>query len=350
MVTTTFALLAALLAGSAAVTQVFARRITRRFPPVGDFVEAGGARLHRLHLKAPPGADLPALVFIHGASGNLRDPLIPMRAAFGGRAEMLFFDRPGHGWSARGREAGIDGQADQLAALMTASGIGRAIVVAHSFGGAVAAALALRHPGRVAGLVFLAAASHPWPGGRTAWYYSLTATALVGPLFARTLALPAGLARLDGAIDCVFSPNPVPRGYAEATAIALVLRPQAFLANARDVEGLFAHAAAAAPRYGTIAAPTVVITGDRDTVVFEEVHSHGLARDIPGARLVSVHNLGHKPEWVAPELVVAAVETVAGRTSDLEAVRRAVEARIAGDAHAVARCPDPKLPAAAVEP
>ena len=79
-----------------------------------------------------------------------------------------------------------------------------------------------------------------------------------------------------------------------------------FRANAIDVEGLYRYALANAPRYREIQAPTVVISGDADTVVYEEIHSAGLARDIPGAELVWVSNLGHKPDWIAPDLVVAA--------------------------------------------
>ena len=42
-------------------------------------------------------------------------------------------------------------------------------------------------------------------------------------------------------------------------------------------------------------------------------------------------NLGHKPDWIAPDLVVAAIEKLAGQPRDLQALARAVEARIAGD-------------------
>ena len=75
----------------------------------------------------------------------------------------------------------------------------------------------------------------------------------------------------------------------------------------------------------------MVISGDADTVVYEEIHSLGLARDIPGAELVWVKNLGHKPDWIAPDLVVAAIEKLAGQPRDLQALARTVEARIAGD-------------------
>jgi pimeloyl-ACP methyl ester carboxylesterase len=37
-----------------------------------------------------------------------------------------------------------------------------------------------------------------------------------------------------------------------------------------------------APRYPEIKAPTVIITGDSDSVVLAHIHSEGLARDIEG--------------------------------------------------------------------
>ncbi len=85
---------------------------------------------------------------------------------------------------------------------------------------------------------------------------------------------------------------------------------------------------------------TVVVTGDSDGVVWEEIHSQGLARDIPGAELVRVRNLGHKPDWIATDLVVAAIEKVAGRDRDLAAAAREVETRIAGHDASLSKAAD----------
>ena len=63
----------------------------------------GGTRLHYVHVPGPGGSDLPPIVFIHGASANLKDQMVPLQPLLEGRAELLFFDRPGHGWSERGR-------------------------------------------------------------------------------------------------------------------------------------------------------------------------------------------------------------------------------------------------------
>ncbi len=185
-------------------------------------------------------------------------------------------------------------------------GIGQAIIVGHSFGAARGDGIRARPTAkRRAASCCLSAATHPWPGGATSWYYSLTAMPVVGRLFAATLAYPAGTLRLPQATACVFSPNKVPDGYADIAVDRAGAAAGAFRANAIDVAGLYRHARATAPRYHEIAVPTVVISGDMDTVVDEQIHSIGLARDIKGAELVWVRNLGHKPDWIAPELVVA---------------------------------------------
>lgn len=334
-----FAVLLALLLVLALVTRANAWLIEQRHPPAGSFADVEGVRLHYVHVPAAAASGLPPVVFIHGASANLNDQMVPLRPLLEGRAEMLFLDRPGHGWS--GRANGHEEQREQaalIAGLMDRLDIGPAIVVGHSFGGSIAAAFALAYPEKTRGLLFLSAATHPWPGGRTSWYYHLTVKPVLGWLFSETVASLAGSARIGPATTCVFAPNAVPEGYLSLAQIPLVLRPRAFRANAADVDGLYGFALANAPRYREITAPTVVISGDADTVVYEEVHSLGLARDILGAELVWVKNLGHKPDWIAADLVVQAIEKLGGRPRDLQAMGRAVEARIAGDRFGAGIC------------
>lgn len=328
----TLTLIALLVAGLVVWTKLKTREIEARYPPTGEMIDVGGYKLHAVHVPRPAGADLPALVFIHGASGNLLDQSVPFRPKLEGRAEMLFIDRPGHGWSERGGAANAtpDGQANAIAAAMKAKGITSAVIIGHSFGGAIAASFALAHPEMTSGLVFLAPATHSWPGG-IAWYYDLTRLPVIGPLFANTLALPAGLTRLESGSACVFAPNPKPEDYITSTAPALVLRPGAFRNNAVDVANLKPYVSRVAPRYSEIRTPTVIITGDSDSVVLAHIHSEGLARDIEGAELIWIRNLGHKPDHVTTDLAVRAIEKVAGYDVDLETAAEMAEASLAAD-------------------
>ncbi|GAB4359890.1 MAG: alpha/beta hydrolase [Oricola sp.] len=327
-----FLSLVALLAALAVFTRIAVWRIERRHPPVGSFATVNGTRLHYVFEPAGEKAELPPVVFLHGASGNLVDQMLAFRDRLAGRADMVFVDRPGHGWSSRGPKSNElpDGQAATVAALLDRLGIRKAIVVGHSFGGVIAASFALNHPERTAGILFLAPVSHPWPGG-VDWYYNLTPMPVIGRLFSETLVMPLGLLRLERGTRAVFSPNRPPDHFVRRTGVALVLRPWHFRFNATDVAHLLDYVTRTAPRYREITAPAVIVTGDGDTIVLPRVHSLGLARDLANAELVWVKNLGHKPDYVATGLAVAALEKLAGEPRDLQKLARELEARIASD-------------------
>ncbi|WP_099557519.1 alpha/beta fold hydrolase [Hartmannibacter diazotrophicus] len=283
------------------------------YPPVGAMEEVDGVSLHYVDVggsttKAP--GSLPVIV-VHGASGNLLEPFYSLGKAFDPGQRVVFVDRPGHGWSERGGEASADPerQADLVAGLAGQLGIQKAVFVGHSLGAAVVAALAVRHPDLVAGLVFVAPATHPWPGG-VAWYYSVAATPVVGDLFAWSISLPAGEAMMEAAAKSAFAPEAMPEDYLQRTHIRMVLRPSEFLANARDVAHLSENVTRTSKRYHEIKAPTVILTGDHDSVVYPSIHSLGLYRDIAGSRLVVLPGAGHMLHITHPQAVVDAVREV----------------------------------------
>ncbi|WP_313199411.1 alpha/beta fold hydrolase [Rhizobium sp.] len=294
--------------------------------------DVGGYRLNSILIQAGGKKDLPPIVFIHGASTTLYDPMLSFRERLEGRGTLLFIDRPGHGRSdAGGREnVSPDGQADAISTLMEKRGIGGAIIVGHSFGGAIAAALAIRHPDKVRGIVFLSPAVYPWSSG-VAWYYDAASAPVAGALFSAFIVPPLGLLAINRATKAVFAPNQPPAGYVEKTKALQAIRPQAFRHNAREIAALSDWAKVAAKQYRYIKAPTIIITGDTDKIVSPDIHARHLARDIPGARLIVVHNLGHKSDYIANDLAIAAIERVAGRKVDLLGMARAVEKRIAND-------------------
>lgn len=295
-------------------------------------VDVGGYSLNSILLPAAKGSSLPPVVFIHGASTSLYDPIYAFREKLEGRATLLFVDRPGHGRSDIGPKANVapDGQADAIAALMKKRGIGKAIIVGHSFGGAIAAAFAVRHQDMVEGLVFLSPALYPWPGG-VSWYYDAARVPVAGALFSALIAPAAGVIAIDGAVKSVFAPQPRPADYIAKTRAYQALRPVAFRHNAQEVGGLNAWAKTASAEFRNIRAPTVIIAGDVDKVVSTDIHSRRLARDIRGAELIVVHNLGHKSDYVASDLAIAAMEKIAGKKRNLKALAKTLETKIAGD-------------------
>lgn len=295
-----------------------AQQFSTAFPAEGRFVDTRTGRLHVVERgKSDPEKPVPVL-FIHGASGSFR----VWPAAFGERLDrlghVLMVDRPGHGASERktGRQAAaLEVQAGAIIDMLDGLNLDRVIVVAHSWAGALALRLALNHPGRVAGLMLIAPASHPWPTG-VDLYYTIADMPLVGSLFSATLTLPVGEFLLARGIAHVFEPMPAPGGYARAAGIPLVLRPAQFVANAEDVAGLCAEIEKQQPRYGEIQSPVVVLSGDADTVVWTSLHTAGLARDIAQARITILPGIGHAPHHARPDLVEAAIMDLQPRYFD----------------------------------
>jgi pimeloyl-ACP methyl ester carboxylesterase len=303
----------AILGIGATITAVGVAQLERAHRSAGRFVPVAGGRLHVVDLAPARPTDAPPIVLLHGASGNLEDQRLTLGTALAGRHRVILVDRPGHGFSDRPggqADASPARQAALIAQALGRLGVSRAIVVGHSWSGALAAALALDFPERVAGLVLLAPVTHPWPGG-ISWYNRLASTPVIGRLFVETCAFPVGSLMIARGIENVFEPQLPPADYVGRAATRLVLRPQEFIANAQDVAALKAFVTAQAPRYGEIAVPTVIISGDRDTTVGLEIHARVAATLIPGAKLIVLPGIGHMLHHVAADAIVVAIEQLA---------------------------------------
>ena len=291
--------------------------IERRFPPRGAFVEIrGGVHLHYTD-RQPVGVARGAVVLLHGASGNQADLMVPLGdrlAALGFR--VLAFDRPGHGWSDRPDGEDEDASPARQAALIGEGlrrlGVSDAIVVGHSWSGALAAVFALDHRDVTGGAVLLSPVIYPWPTGID-WYYGPAASRWLGPAFTRILTLPAGQALLPAGIASVFAPQAPPPDFAERTGLELVLRPEEFENNAADVFHLHAFVTILGPRLPGIAVPVAIVAGDSDRIAPAFFHAERLARELPGATLALLPGRGHSPHWSDPAVVAAAVVSVADR-------------------------------------
>jgi pimeloyl-ACP methyl ester carboxylesterase len=296
----------------AAATSLGVARLEAAHPPSGRFVEVQGVRLHVAELglaRGAPGAE-PAVVLIHGASGNLEDMRLALGEKLAASHRVILIDRPGHGWSARPESddcASPARQAEFVDGALRQLGVRRAILIGHSWGGAFATAYALAFPERTAGLVLLSAPTHPWPGD-PGWYNRLALLPYIGPLFVRTCVYPLGLLLAASASRSVFEPQPVPQEYMRRAAILLVLRPKTFCSNARDLALLQGFITAQVPRYVDLRTPTVIITGDRDTLVSPDINARALAATLPRAKLILLKDIGHMSHHAAPEAVVAAID------------------------------------------
>ena len=310
MILIVLATAAVVLGALALATAYGVHRIEQAHPPSGRFVDVAGGRLHVLEL-GPAGA--PAVLLLHGASGNLADMRIALGDRLGARYRVILVDRPGHGWSDRPDGAADASPARQAALIHQALeriGISRAIVVGHSWSGALATAYALDYPDAVAGLVLLAPVTHPWPGG-IGWYNPILTTPVIGPLFAHTVALPLGEMLVRPAVNAVFAPQAPPENYISRAGAELILRPADLSANAEDLAQLKAFVTAQAPKYAAIQAPTTIITGDLDKTVSPEIHSRAIAAVLPYGKLVVLPGVGHMVQFAAGDKIIEAIDEIA---------------------------------------
>lgn len=299
--------------------------IERRWPPIGSVMRVDGLGVHVVDLPArtdvdlPAHADVPALLLIHGASGNLREPLAALGEALGGRFRLIAIDRPGNGYTSRGGPEMSDParQADLIAEALRKLDATSCLVVGHSWGAAVAAALALGHPRFVHGLVLVAPATHPWPGGGVSRRLRLFALPYLGRVLAELVVVPLALSIIRRMIRLIFDPDPVPPGFIDRIGALLAIRPRSYIANCRDIAQLYRHVTRLSPRYREIGAPTEIVAGESDRIVSPHFHGRALARDIPDARLTILRGAGHMPHWSHTGEVAAAIDRVSRRAAEL---------------------------------
>jgi pimeloyl-ACP methyl ester carboxylesterase len=232
-----------------------------------------------------PAAPDPILL-LHGQPGAAED-WERVRGAIGDRATTIAIDRPG--WNGHSAPADLAGNAQAALEALNAAGAGRARVVGHSFGGAVAAWLAAFHPERVGSLVLVA------PAANLASLYRLDywlATPLAGYL--------ASVATLGG-LGAALSATPLRRWLAGQLALddrylravsRRLLAPTAWRAYAAEQQALVRDLPALEQVLDSIAAPTTIVAGSEDHVVPIEAERK-LAAQIPGAELVMLEHAGH---------------------------------------------------------
>jgi pimeloyl-ACP methyl ester carboxylesterase len=298
------------LALLALITQAGVLVLQRVFPAQGRIIEVAGVNLNIVELGPRAGAG-PPVVMIHGASSNLETMRQPLGDRLARHHRVILIDRPGHGWSTR---AHLDDSTPAIQGRMIDEaleklGIGRAILVVHSWSGALGALMALDYPQRVAGLVMLAPVAYPWPGG-VGRYNQIVATPVIGPLLAYTITLPLGLFLAEPGARGVFWPQPMPENFVGNTATPLLLRPREFLANAWDLVTLKAAVKEQAPRYPEIRVPTTVISGDVDKTVSTDIHSRPFVAAVPNAKLIVLPDVGHMVQNAVPDLVISEIEAM----------------------------------------
>jgi len=308
------ALAAALLieAGLALFTLRAVRRVEAALPPGGRFVEVPGARLHVVER----GGQGPTLLLVHGLAGQLHHFTYGIVDLLASRYRVVAVDRPGSGYSVRvpGSSATLGAQADVLAALIDTLKLGRPVVVGHSLGGAVALALAQRHPERVAGLVLIAPLTHPVKDVHPAFAPLKIGRPWLRTWVSWTLAVPAGLARRDTVLRAVFDPEPVPGDFAARGGGMLTLRPSHFISACADLAAAPEDLPGMVQQYGAMRLPVSILYGRSDRILDPRTHGETLAKALPGAKLTLVDG-GHMLPITMPARCAQFIDQAAVRAA-----------------------------------
>jgi pimeloyl-ACP methyl ester carboxylesterase len=301
--------LAAIAAMLALFTVRTAAKVEAALPPAGRFVEVPGARLHVVERGSGP-----ALLLVHGLSGQLGHYTYGVVDRLCGRYRVVAVDRPGSGYSQRapGARADLATQADALAALIDTLQLGRPVVVGHSLGGAVSLALAQRHPHKVAALALIAPLTHLVHEVPAAFRGLTIGRPWVRQLIAWTLAVPLTIVKREEVLAMVFDPDPVPGDFGLRGGGLLALRPSLYLSASEDLAALPASLPAVEAGYGAMRLPVDVLFGREDRILDPREQGEGLVARIPGARLTLTEG-GHMLPVTAVERTAQFIDEVAQR-------------------------------------
>jgi pimeloyl-ACP methyl ester carboxylesterase len=270
--------------------------------PVERAVRDVTARGIRMRVVMAGAGNGPALVLVHGflVTHLEFDDVIDALAQ---RFHVIAPDLPGCGESEKPSPAryayGIETFSEAVADLIAAFGVGRAHLVGHGMGAAIAITLAAEHPELVQRLVLEGALCYPSPmsfkmklpllpvlGGivfKQLYGRGMFRSYFRDEVFRADAAVP--LSRIDQHYDLFNAPSARESAHAILRAV-------------RDARPVVA-------RLTRITAPTLVVWGHDDRT-FPATGALRLAREIPGAKL-EIMDAGHSPHEERPEEFVALV-------------------------------------------
>ncbi|MCC5949804.1 MAG: alpha/beta hydrolase [Nitriliruptoraceae bacterium] len=314
-------------------------------------VEVGGVRLHVRTSTATLPDDAPVALLLHGwpQDGSCWEPVATRLETAGYR--VVAPDLKGFGRSDAPRR-GYDAAtlADEISQLIRWATPGKALLVGHDWGGALALATAFRHPGRVQALV---TASSPFRqiDLTAAWHIPLFNVPLAPQLVFKIAGTPLTKATIRYASENteVFDDEAYAR-YGAAVRAA----PRGWLAYYRtlsrgavidwSIRRIRRRASFLRPPDGPhrLRVPTTVVWGGRDRVT--PVHlATRVAHDLD-AELEVIEDVGHFVHEEAPQAFTDAVLRLATRVDFDEdggvAGPRPERTRTLGDDHAAR--PEPR--------
>ncbi|SHF82720.1 Pimeloyl-ACP methyl ester carboxylesterase [Jatrophihabitans endophyticus] len=288
-------------------------------PWPGTHVEVGDIRVH-LRTTPATSADAEPALFVHGLAGSALN-WTDFAGALRGRLAIEALDLPGHGLSGPAPRGRYSPQlhADTVVRYLEQSGRGPVHLVGNSMGGAVSILVAAQRPDLVRTLTLLAPAV---PDNRLRIYplranprFALVFVPVLGELVTRLFnSRYAPEVRAKGTIALCFADrsrfpaarmrelvDEVTERGTSPWAEAAVLRSMRSLAKSQLLGGR-----AGWRTMRRVAAPTLVVWGDRDRLVAPDLAPY-VAAAVPNSRLLEMDDIGHTPMMEAPGPTARAV-------------------------------------------
>jgi len=243
----------------------------------------------------------PGLLLVHGLGGAKEDfaDHVPTLAR---DHTVVIFDHRGHGASDNPTDPAaysLDRLRVDTLAVADATGLEHFRLLGHSMGGMVARGIAITETSRVDALVMMDTSAGPIPGfdpalmdiacdvalteGKQALKELLDmASALETPAYKRVLAARPGYPEFEA------------RKWDDLSEIMWGTLARELAYQSDDL-----------PAMSALTCPVLVIVGEQDEPFV--IASQLMADAIPGARLVSIPNAGHSPQFENPEAWIAAL-------------------------------------------
>ena len=276
------------------------------------FVDAGdGVRLwYDIRGKGSP------VIVIHGGPGmdhaTLAADLVPLEQ----RHRVIYYDQRGGGRSTLPVDSAlltIDHHVRDLEALRRHLRLRKVTLLAHSFGPAVAALYAIRHPQRVDRMIFLGPIP-PRKGEFSQQYGATLRSRLTAEQLARVEELSFETANVAEVCREYWSIMTPPR-VAHSLPVTVV-KSDLCAAPAEAIRyGMTKTNAATFASMGEwnwtadlarVKAPTLIIHGEEDAIPMAMVEEWATA--LPNARLLRLPETGHFPHAERPDVVFPAIE------------------------------------------
>lgn len=246
------------------------------------------------------------LLMLHGTGGGFDQGLLFAEALRGRDIRVIAPSRFGYLGSSYPEDSSSEAQADAFVELLDRLGIARIVVAGGSAGALPAAAFALRHPDRCAGLILLVPASNlsgKDPVEMTG-LQKQAVTRLAGSDFLYWLALKVAREQLVGTLLAT-DPELVERASpADRQRVQRIL--ETMLPISRRTRGMLNDGyRAGAPvtfDYSAISVPTLVISVEDDNFGTAAT-ARLIAASVPGARLAIYPSGGHI--WLGHDADVA---------------------------------------------